>query len=143
MHARAAGDVLQFGKVDWSGGKFTRQQQGETERFVERALKAQPLNSGPPVIKKNPAPPLKAVPELQSLLSVQRRTTDGDSKEEVPKGNAEKAPSGYAPLKERTMSQGEFDEMQLQEAVPLKRVPGVVVKQQLEGELTAPRPVVS
>lgn len=139
-------DVLQFGKLDWSGGKVSQEQQSDTERFLERALKAQPNYSGPPVLKRNPAPPLRAVPELQAFLSggVHRKSTSGGGLEGVTVGTSgDKAPNGYAPLKERTMSQGECDEMQLQEAVPLTRIPEQVVKQQLEGECCAPRPIVS
>lgn len=138
-------DLVQFGKLDWSGGK-SREQQSDTERFLERALKAQPNYKGPPVLKRNSAPPLRAVPEMQAFLSgaVHRKSTSGEGNEGVTVGTSgDKAPNGYAPLKERTMSQGECDEMQLQEAVPLTRIPEQVVKQQLEGECCAPRPIVS
>ena len=137
-------DVLQFGKLDWSGGKVSREQQSDTERFLERALKGQ--SHRPLVMKRNPAPPLRAVPELQALLSggVHHKSTNGEGHEGVTGATSgDKAPNGYAPLKERTMSQGEVDEMQLQEAVPLTRIPEQDVKQQLEGEPSAPRPIVS
>lgn len=135
-------DVVQFGKLEWSSRKVSREQQSSTGRFCEKAIKAQPHSNGPPVIKKNPPPPLRAVPGMQRFLHSAIKQIPPDEDTSLKSGAAEKAPKGYSTLNTQ-MSVGEWDEMQVQESTVVTRVPEQVVKQQLQGDCTAPQPVVS
>ena len=143
-------DVVQFGEKGYKAGNGAQAQQRETVQFLERALLAQDFTKTPPVFRSNPPPKLTAVPELQPLLSGHARRHTQDGKNTAKAGMpASAAPEGYAPLRESptkrltpAMSTGALDELHLQSAAPIEKVPDEVVRQSMGGWLPSkPRPI--
>ena len=134
-------DVLLFGQLhEQASGQKT----SHIERFLVDVLAAQDYkNGGSPAVKQ--IPPLRKVPELQSLLPPERRhKTKNVSKHVQHSRGKDGIPDGYVLLMENASSVasvGLLDESQLQETMPVVRVSAELLRMQIDGECSKPQPI--
>ncbi|KAA6427410.1 MAG: hypothetical protein FRX49_02074 [Trebouxia sp. A1-2] len=135
-------DVLQFGQLH---EQVSGQQEGHIERFLIDVLAAQDYRNRAPAAVRQ-IPPLRKVPELQSLLPPERRHRAKSSSK--PHRHQDSNAGGYVPLMEAASSVASaslMDESQLQETAPVVRLSADLLRTQVDaapsGDCSQPQPI--
>ena len=122
-------DVLQFGQLH---EQVSGQQTGHIERFLVDVLAAQDYRNAAPAAVKQ-IPPLRKIPELQSLLPPDRRYRSKSGSKHI--RDKDSSSDGYMPLIETassTASVGLMEESQLQETAPVIRLSAELLRSQID-----------